>query len=410
MTPGELVYSGLWLDFFSKAGKIRVKAKYRHRVIRVSKAAARAARSGHPWVFREGFEVKRPGEVVIVEGSDGVLVGWGLTDKGPIAIRMMGRKIPGTIDINRTLAERVRRADAWRLRNFDADTTAYRLVAGAGDALPGLVVDRYGGVAVLRVYSDAWGPYLEGLVSAVKGLPWVESVFRRYGVERVDGRTGGETLYGPEVPEHLTVLEHGMKLLVRPRSGQKTGLFLDQRTHRRLIRDWSAGRLVVNLFAYNGGFSVAAALGGAATVATVDIAPDAVEDARENFRLNGLDPADYQFEVADVFEWRPKSKVDLLILDPPSMARNRKALDAAKHAYTKLHAAFASCVAHDGLFATASCTARMSREEWEDAIRVGLSRGGEWAWHWKSSEPLDHPNGLMHREAEYLKFALLRKL
>lgn len=387
-----------------------MKGNFKHRVIRISKAATRAAHSGHPWIFREGFEVNLPGEVVIIEGYGGTNVGWGLTDKGPIAVRMLGRKVPADIDMNRILGERVRRADAWRVRTFEADTTAYRVVSGAGDALPGLVIDRYGSVAVLRVYSEAWLPFLEGLVRVLRELPWVESVFRRYGVERVDGRTGGDTLDGPEVPEQLIVLEHGMKLLVRPRSGQKTGLFLDQRTHRRLIRDWASGRLVVNLFAYNGGFSVAAALGGAATVTTVDVAPDAVNDARENFRLNGLDPNDYEFEVADVFKWRPKSKVDLLILDPPSMARNRKALDAAKHAYTKLHAAFAPWVARDGLFASASCTARLSREEWEDAIRFGLNRGGDWAWHWKSSEPLDHPNGLMHREADYLKFALLRKL
>jgi 23S rRNA (cytosine1962-C5)-methyltransferase len=284
------------------------------------------------------------------------------------------------------------------------------VVCGAGDGLPGIVVDRYGAVGVLRVYSEAWTPYLDGIVDSIAELPWVESVFRRYGVKRVDGRTGGETLSGSDVPEQLVVLEHGMKLLVRPRSGQKTGLFLDQRAHRRLIREWAPGRLVLNLFAYNGGFSVAAALGGAATVTTVDLAPDAIDDARENFRLNGLDPADYGFEVADVFTWKPKNKVDLLILDPPAMARSRKSLEAARHAYTKLHAAFGPYVTRDGLFATSSCTARMSRQGWEDSVRLGLQRSGDWAWHWKSSEPVDHPNALMHSEAEYLKFALLRKL
>jgi len=272
------------------------------------------------------------------------------------------------------------------------------------------VVDRYGSVAVLRVYSEGWTSYLSELVRCIAELPWVESVFRRYGVERVDGRTGGETLFGEEVPERLVVQEHGMKLLVRPKSGQKTGLFLDQRTHRRLIREWAPGRLVINLFAYNGGFSVAAALGGAARVTTVDIAPDAIEDARENFRINGLDPSDYRFEVADVFTWKPGEKIDLLVLDPPAMARNSKALDAAKRAYTKLHEIFGQSVTRDGLFASSSCTARMSREAWEAAVRDGLQRSGDWAWHWKSSEPIDHPNALMHTEAEYLKFALLRKL
>ena len=107
----------------------------------------------------------------------------------------------------------------------------------------------------------------------------------------MDDRTDWELLHGPAVPDTMVVSEHGMKMLVRPLVGQKTGLFLDQREHRRQIRDLAAGRTVANLFAYTGGFSVAAALGGAAHTTTVDMAPEAIYDARETFRLNDLDPA-----------------------------------------------------------------------------------------------------------------------
>ena len=280
---------------------------------------------------------------------------------------------------------------------FGPDTTAYRLINGAGDDLPGLVVDRYNDVAVVRIYSTAWVPYLDHLAATIASLPWVGSVFRRFGVARVDGQTGGETLLGPEVADTLVVLEHGMRLLCRPYEGQKTGLFLDQRTHRHMIRGWASGRLVANLFSYNGGFSVAAALGGAATVCTVDVAPQAIEDARENFRLNQLDPSHYDFVVADVFDWEHRSKLDLLIIDPPSMAKSHKAEDAAKRAYSKLHKRFGPLVSRGGLLATASCTARLSRSAWEDAVAQGLRSAGRWTSHWKSHEPLDHPVCIAHR-------------
>jgi 23S rRNA (cytosine1962-C5)-methyltransferase len=176
------------------------------------------------------------------------------------------------------------------------------------------------------------------------------------------------------------------------------------------VKEWSPGRLVANLFAYNGGFSVSAALGGAASVCTVDVAADAVEDAQENFRLNGLDPKHYEFVVADVFKWTPSTQLDFLILDPPSMAKSHKAEEGAKRGYVKLHRKFAPHVARGGLLATASCTARLTRSDWEDSVRSGLVREGRWVWQWKSGEPLDHPIGLMHGEGEYLKFALLRRL
>jgi 23S rRNA (cytosine1962-C5)-methyltransferase len=271
------------------------------------------------------------------------------------------------------------------------------------------VVDRYAGLAVLRVYSAAWLPHLRLVVDAIAALPWVQTVARRLGVERVDGAKGLETLRGPEPPEVLEVREHGMQLLVRPRAGQKTGLFLDQREHRALVGGWAAGRLVANLFAYTGGFSVAAALGGAARVTTVDLAPEAIADARETFRLNGLDPDRHHFEVADVFAWEPRGQVDLMIVDPPSLARGRKAEAAARSAYRKLHRRLGSFVTRDGLLATSSCTARLSMEGWREAVREGLLPVGDWSWHWSSSEPPDHPTALGHPEGHYLKFALLRR-
>ncbi|MBT3223065.1 MAG: class I SAM-dependent rRNA methyltransferase, partial [Proteobacteria bacterium] len=335
------------------------------------------------------------------------LVGWGLYDSGSIAIRVLGRGPAQSM--REMLAERIVRADRVRTRLLSPETDCCRILAGPGDGLPGLVLDRYDNLGVLRIYAAAWEPHLPHIVQAISRLPWLQTLYRRFGVARVDGRTGGETLVGPEAPDQLVVCEEGMRLLVRPKVGQKTGLFLDQRQHRSLVRRWAAGRNVANLFAYNGGFSVAAALGGCSRVVSVDIARDALEDARENFRLNGLDPDDHGFEVADAFRWSTKSPVDLLIVDPPSLSHGQASTRTALNSYRELHQRLGKQVSRDGLLASSSCTARVDISSWRKAIQEGLARTGDWSWHWLSHEPVDHPVTLGHSEGQYLKFALLRR-
>jgi len=330
-----------------------------------------------------------------------------LTDKGRIAVRVLGLgAVPD--DWRSMVAERIRRADQVRVRLVPPKTDAYRVLNGPGDGTPGLVVDRYGGVAVLRLYSACWEPHLDWIVGTLRDLPWVEVLYRRYGVKSVDGREGGDVLHGTSMPEQTVVEEEGVKMLVRPKVGQKTGLFLDQRTHRGLVRQIASGRLVANLFAYTGGFSVAAALGGASRVHTVDIAPGAIEDARENFRLNGLDPTQHSFETVDAFDWECQGLLDLIIVDPPSLARTEEASKNALLGYRRLHKNHGAKVARDGLLATSSCTARVPWEAWSQAVIEGL-RKGQWSWIWQSRSPMDHPVALAHSEGHYLKFALLRK-
>lgn len=373
--------------------------------VRLSRAAAASVETGHPWVYREEPARHEPGtRVELRDGADRVLA-YALADEGPIAFRVLGT---AREELDRLVPDRISRADAVR-RELVTGTDAYRVIAGAGDGLDGVIVDRYGEVAVLRVYSRAWERHLELLVRALAALPWCRTVFRRYGVERVDGREGGEALRGPEPADVLVVEEHGMRLLVRPRVGQKTGLFLDQREHRRLVRGWARGRRVANLFAYTGAFSVAAALGGATRVTTVDLAPDAVDDARENFRLNGLDPDAHGFEVADAFQWRPRDPLELLILDPPSLAHDKRSEDAARAGYRKLHRHHGASVARDGLLVTSSCTARIGAEAWRALVVEGLRPSGPWSFHWTSAEPPDHPVAAGHPEGAYLKLAMLRR-
>ncbi len=365
-------------------------------------------RRGHPWVYRDGVRGSAEvGSVVQLVDSTQAPVAWGLFDEGNITVRVLGPGEAG--DLQGYVARAVGAADAFRTRGLGPETTGYRVVNAAGDGLPGVVVDRYDDLAVLRIYSRAWESHLSLMVEALASLPWVGSVFRRFGVDRVDGRDGGETLHGPAPKEVLTFQEAGLTFLVRPFVGQKTGFFLDHRENRCRLGALSPGRMVLNLFCYTGGFSVHAAANGAARVTSVDVSGPALEDAKENFRLNGLDPDRHVFLKEDVFSWEPRDRFDLVICDPPNLARKKASDRGARGAYRDLARRSGGAASPGGLLAMASCTARLSRERWEMAVADGLASHGSWSWLEHAAAPLDHPVAMGHPEGRYLKFALLRR-
>ena len=372
----------------------------------VRRDAVGPVKRGHPWVFADAVDGRpAPGTIVRLRDERNKPIGFGLADEGPIAVRVLGRHPEA---LTALVPARLQAATALRAQVLPPDTDTYRLINAAGDGLPGIVVDRYGPLAVLKVYSRAWERHLDLVVDALAALDGVETVFRRFGVRRVDGRGGGETLRGPEAPDSLVVVERGLRFVVRPRVGQKTGLFLDQREHRHLVRGWARGLRVLNLFAYTGGFSVAAAAGGAAHVTTVDIAAPAIADARENFALNGFDPDAHAFAAADAFQWKG-GPYDLVICDPPHLSRASGADKAARNAYRDLAARSGALVRPGGLLVSASCTARLTFAQWEAAVREGLAKAGRWSLLHQSAAPPDHPVALEHPEGRYLKLEAFRR-
>lgn len=212
---------------------------------------------------------------------------------------------------------------------LDGLTSAYRLVNEFGDGLPGVTVDRYGDHAVLLVSTPEADRRAQELADRLVELG-ARGVYLKRRL-RGDVRKAEAERYPPlpiageAAPERFVVEEHGIKLAVDLGHGLSTGLFVDQRENRRLVRDLSHGKAVLNLFAYTCSFSVAAALGGARRVVSVDLGNRVLEVGRENFRLNRLDPTLHAFEQADALAWlararREKQRFDLIVLDPPSFA------------------------------------------------------------------------------------------
>ena len=207
-----------------------------------------------------------------------------------------------------------------------------------------------------------------------------------------------------------------MTLLVDVRRGQKTGIFIDQRENRRLVRELARGRgEALNLFCYTGGFSVAAALGGARRVTSVDQDEEALALAREIFRANGLDPAAHAFVAGDAFDWLARAKregrrFDLVVCDPPAFAKSQKAVEGALAGYASLNRAALAVLAPGGLLVTASCSARVSAEEFQDAVREAAFKARvDLLLVEERRQPPDHPVSPQFREGRYLKCLVFRR-
>ena len=376
---------------------------------------------GHPWVYRSHL----PDAPSLASGTwvrvrSGGFSAYGLWDaRSPIAVRLFARdRAP-----NRAwLAARVQAAWQRRAPLRDTDTTAYRWLFGEGDGVPGVTVDLYGDFAVVATYADAVQVLVPWVVDALREIAPLKGILlrqRRGDFGPADGgdhdaaaRGGVQRLWGAPPPRDLTIRENGLTFLANLSHGQKTGLFLDQRDNRRTLEGWCAGKMVLNCFAYTGGFSMYAARGGAVHVTSVDIAADAIGDAQLNFERNGLDPRDHSFAVADVFEYLTRARdagraFDVVILDPPSFARAKSSQHAALRAYARLNALGMQVTRPGGLLATASCTSQVSPDAFRDALaQAGASVDRRLLILHEVGQPLDHPVPAHFPEGRYLKFVM----
>lgn len=337
-------------------------------VLSLRKNLRDAIHAGHPWVYDRALDPPRtalaPGELVRIEDRRGALALGYADPTSPIRVRILD--LDPAIDPGHAwTAGRVRRAAAARLADPRlAGTDAWRLVHGENDFLPGLVIDLYAGVAVV-VHDGAaarafWTPRLDVVLEAARTAG---AVIDRVVVRPLRG-TSGPALD----PDVVVVSEHGAAFEVDVARGQKTGFFLDQRENRRLVGELAAGATVLNLFAYTGGFSVHAALGGARRVTSVDSAAPAIEAARRNLVRNGLDPAVHEALAADAFDFLERAAADgrrwdLVIVDPPSFAPREGARPQALRAYQRINALALAVVAPEGRLVTASCSSHVSEAD-----------------------------------------------
>ncbi|MHB8381894.1 MAG: class I SAM-dependent rRNA methyltransferase [Candidatus Binataceae bacterium] len=376
-------------------------------------------RGGNPWIFSQAIARVEPiglpaGAFVQVCDSGGDVLGIGYYNSATtIAIRMLAwGEAP---DLAGLIARRVDNAAGLRARFIHGDTDSYRLINGDGDGLSGVVVDRYGDVLVLQLLTAGADAMRAEIISALAGKLAPRAIIERSqgAVRKQEGladRIG--VAYGAQISETVAT-ENGIKFAVDLAHGQKTGAFLDQRENRALVRAQSAGARVLDAYCYNAGFALAATAGGAAHIVAIDTSVRALAAAQNNFALNGFpsESATLIHAEAGEFMARTEERFDVVVLDPPPLARSRADAERAGRMYVELNALAIRVLAPGGRILSFSCSVHFRGEEFLRAVRIAQNKSGRKLRMLARLGPgPDHPVLLGHAEGEYLTGVFLADL
>jgi len=374
----------------------------------------------HPWVFsgaiaKTGQGIQE-GDIVRVFSASGEFLGVGHYQVGSISVRILSFT-------DETINEdfyACRISSAYRMRMkiglLHAGNNIFRLIHGEGDHLPGLIIDMYGKTAVVQAHSVGMDGDKEKIVDALQrvlGKDNLENIFYKSegtlpfkaGIEADnDYLLGGQNV-------DPVALENGLRFNIDWLRGQKTGFFIDQRENRRLLEKYAAGKDVLNMFCYTGGFSVYALRGGARSVHSVDSSAKAVSLTDENIRLNfGEEPRHTSFSE-DAFKFLKASTAnayDLIVLDPPAFAKHRGAISNALQGYKRLNLAALEKIKQGGILFTFSCSQAINKEQFRLAVfSAAAISGRKVSILHQLTQPADHPINIYHPEGEYLKGLVL---
>ncbi|MDX1950665.1 MAG: class I SAM-dependent methyltransferase [Verrucomicrobiota bacterium] len=386
--------------------------------LRITAAAEAAVKGGHPWIFNESVREQnrsgKTGELAIIFDRQNRFLGVGLFDnESPLRVRILHKGTPVQID-HSWWTSHLDKAVIFREKHFASDTTGYRLLHGENDGWPGLVLDRYGETLCLKLYTAAWFQWLPMIISVLSNrFPSKRIVLRLsrniMSAAQQHDLTDGSIIFGEEIDEPVIFLENGLQFYSEVQKGQKTGFFLDQRENRQRVREISTGRKMLNVFSFSGGFALNAAAGGATQATDLDISAHALHAAENNFRLNANHPQIskclHQTIQADAFEFLAASsnpKYDLIVLDPPSLAKRESERAEAIKAYAGLVRGALRQLQTPGCLVAASCSAHVSSDEFFQIVRATIAaRNISFQEMGTTLHPVDHP--ARFKEAHYLK-------
>jgi len=376
---------------------------------------------GHPWVFSNNIikigNNPKPGDLAVVfSKSKNRVIGLGLYDaSSPIRIKMLHN---GTekVDINAAFFQnKIKEAHDKRRPLFKTNTNSYRMVFGENDGFPGLIADVYAQVLVVKIYSEIWLPYLETLIPSLQKTSKTQTVVVRLSRALENSRLhqlkNGEIVYGTLDNEVVEFVEHGVKFSANVIKGHKTGYFLDHRANRKQVGEWSQNKTVLDVFSYAGGFSVHALCNGAKQVTSLDISKHALQVAVENGKLNHY-TGKHKTIAGDAFEELNKLikqhiAFDVVVIDPPSFAKQASEIDLAKKKYAQLAKLGEKLTAKNGLLVLASCSSRVVAQTFFDInTQTLLASNRHFKTILQTAHDIDHPIGFP--EGAYLKCGYYR--
>ena len=366
----------------------------------------------HPWVFSGALNLQEniaDGELVRVTNKTGRFLGIGHFQNASIAVRIISFE-DRAID-HQFWVDAISDAKATRTRLSlpNEATDIYRLVHGEGDQLTGLIIDVYGDTAVIQPHSQ--GMYLQAkdISTALKealGESLKTCILKHPSHVKDDS---AEVLFG-ESKEIYLAKEWGVNFQLDLLYGQKTGFFVDQRENRRRLAEYSKGKKVLNTFCYNGGFSLCALNAGAEKVVSIDVSKSAIEQTKENLKLNGYDPETHECIAMDTFDYMQQNEqdFDVIVLDPPAFAKHMSARYNALKGYTRLNAMALRQIKPGGILFTFSCSQVVDKTLFYNAIVAAAIQAGRTVKVLERlSQPGDHPVSIFHPEGEYLKGLIL---
>jgi 23S rRNA (cytosine1962-C5)-methyltransferase len=372
---------------------------------------------GHPWIFSGAIEKIEGGAdvagVADVFDCEAHWIARGLwSPKSQIRVRTLTRQreeIDGDF-----FSRRINQAFSIRESVLSRMTNAYRIVNGEGDFLPGLIVDRYNEFLVCQFLTAGMDCFKPLVVDSLARLLAAKGIF-----EKSEGRVRDEegiqpsvgVLAGEPPPERIAIKENGFKFVIDVRRGQKTGFFLDQRDNRAVLSTLARDKKILNCFSYSGAFSVYALGGGAREVVSLDSSGPALELAERNLALNGFGGSNLL--KADAFSYLKECNTafDIIVLDPPSLARKRGDLDGATGGYKFLNLHALRHLRSGGFLLTFSCSQHLSLDLFQKVIfGAAVDAGRRVTILKRLGQPIDHPVSLHHPEGEYLKGLVLRVL
>lgn len=373
---------------------------------------------GHRWVFSNELANHptkfEPGAWVAVHSSKGVCFGSGyLNPHSLIAVRLVCR--PHEKPSREFLRELLKKAAERRETLFYPNSRCTRLVYGEADGLPGLIVDRYGEILVYQITTLGMSR-MEGLLQGLL-LELFQPralIFRNdTPVRTLEGLPLEKGVAHGELPDPCWIEIEGLELLIDPLNGQKTGFYLDQRDNRQALRRWAKGRRVLDLFCYNGAWSLSAAAAGALEVVGIDQSREALEQARQSAARNHLERI-CRFEAEEAFSFLKsvkKGAVDLIVLDPPAFAKTRSNLPQALKGYIDLNRRAMLALESGGILVSCSCSYHLSEDMFREVLlKAAQASGRQLRVLETRGQALDHPVLLAMPETRYLKCLILEVL
>jgi len=371
----------------------------------------------HPWLFSGAVKKiegdAKEGDIVEIFSADNRYLATGHYHEGSIKVRIFSfeqvapdydfwkRKLQTAFDYRKSLGI---------IRN--AHTTMYRLIHAEGDEMPGLIIDIYNSTVVLQTHTLGMHRIKEHLVKALKEIygDALDCIYDKSAETMSKQKVAvTENIFLSGDKKEETVSENGIQFHVNFIEGQKTGFFIDQRENRKLLSSYSAGKKVLNTFAYSGGFSLYALKANAALVHSVDTSKKVEEWTEKNIALNFTE-APHRFFTRDVFDYLKSSGeiYDVIVLDPPAFAKHLSAVKQATVGYRNLNYEAIKRISSGGILFTFSCSQVIDKELFRKIVFMAATqaRRNVRIMH-QLSQPPDHPISVYHPEGEYLKGLVL---